>query len=293
MKMQKIGSYRLGGISAQHTNEWINFTDEEKRTIEEFRVQNQGKYREGTIFGVVAIEKVRSGLFKKNLKIKYGNMLYSYFVASRMLQGIRMPPLAVPISVVITKDHYIVMGKMNSDTVSAGKIQFVGGALDKNDLDKEGNLSLDHNVKRETMEELAIKADQITSIQPRLLIHLPKVKNNVVIAYETKLNITKDQLIDQYKHAMNRRRIERSKLEQMGNEIPDELKEEFSELIFILLNKEGIRRFKQIPDEKRMYALPVLRFFYRQHRKKHLLNAIKDNITFSKPSWINRDFPER
>lgn len=348
IKIQEIGKPPLTKVFAEFTDQQYQFTGDEEQKIAQWREQNRGKYTENTIYALVAMERV-----KKNLKIKYGSVLYSQYAASRMVPGLRTTPVAVPISVVITKDHYIVMGRMNDDTLSAGVVQFVGGALDKNDLDEKGNLSLDNNVRRETKEELGVQDDQIKSIQQRLLVRLPN--GGAVIAYETRLNLTKDALIRHYYDEMNRRRIERTKiinqrskikkeltkLEQMMSnhenelqkaeeelfkikrerskiekkrptlgkeqsklkkeelirenkrstlekelstmknkltklekelsrlEIRDDLKQEFSELVFIPMDPKGLDAFQKISGNKRVYALSIIeKFISHYHRRR-------------------------
>jgi 8-oxo-dGTP pyrophosphatase MutT (NUDIX family) len=54
-----------------------------------------------------------------------------------------------------TSDKKFVLGEMNVGTAFPHKLQFIGGGIDKNDI--KGNiLDLEHNIKKEILEELGI-----------------------------------------------------------------------------------------------------------------------------------------
>ena len=67
-----------------------------------------------------------------------------------------------------TNDNKFAIGEMNEGTAFPFKLQFIGGGIDKSDLKGE-ILDLEHNVKKEILEELGIEVENksiVKSLKP-------------------------------------------------------------------------------------------------------------------------------
>lgn len=72
---------------------------------------------------------------------------------------------------IVTSDNKFAIGEMNEETAFPYKLQFIGGGIDKNDINGEV-LDLEHNIKKEIREELGIDSEDkaiVRSLQPCFL----------------------------------------------------------------------------------------------------------------------------
>lgn len=102
-------------------------------------------------------------------------------------------------ALVITSDGKFVIGEMNGDTAFPKKLQFVGGGIDRDDID-EDTINLEHNIKKEISEELGIEADDkniVKEFKPYLLKSGGKY-NFLSAIYKLELLIDKNQLVERY-----------------------------------------------------------------------------------------------
>lgn len=70
-----------------------------------------------------------------------------------------------------TCDNKFAIGEMNEGTAFPYKLQFIGGGIDKNDIKGE-TLDLEHNIKKEILEELGIDTEDkstVKSLRPYFL----------------------------------------------------------------------------------------------------------------------------
>ncbi|MGH4137087.1 hypothetical protein [Clostridium sp.] len=136
-----------------------------------------------------------------------------------------------------TNDNKFAIGEMNEGTAFPFKLQFIGGGIDKNDI-KGDLLDLEHNIKKEILEELGIEtADKsiVKSFKPCYL--KSGGKNNFLSAiYKLDLLINEDELrvlLNNHNEALA------LKMEM----------QEIRSLIFLDTNKQAIQEF--VTNDKR------------------------------------------
>lgn len=99
-----------------------------------------------------------------------------------------------------TSDGKFVIGVMNNDTYAPEKLQFIGGGIDKDDLD-ESLLDLEHNIRKEISEEIGLDTankDIIKDFTPYVLKDGGK-SNFISAIFKLDLNIDEDELMDRFK----------------------------------------------------------------------------------------------
>ena len=94
-----------------------------------------------------------------------------------------------------TIDNKFAIGEMNQGTAFPFKLQFIGGGLDKSDI-KGDILDLEHNIKKEILEELGIEVENksiVKSLKPCYLKSGGQ-SNFLSAIYKLKLLINEEQL---------------------------------------------------------------------------------------------------
>lgn len=146
-----------------------------------------------------------------------------------------------------TLDNVLVFGRMGKNTSLPGNIQCVGGGLDNDDICGKV-IDLEHNIKKELMEEVGIDADSEKMVEDFSIKYLRYDASVYSIAaiFILKLKITSEELKDSY-----------AKFEAQliaGGMVP-----EFKELIYLAKNKLEIEEFYE--KEKKYfdhYMMPLL-----------------------------------
>lgn len=160
---------------------------------------------------------------------------------------------------IVTSDNKFAIGEMNEETAFPFKLQFIGGGIDKNDIKGE-TLDLEHNIKKEILEELGINVKDksiVKSLQPCYLNS--GGQNNFLSAIFTmELWINEDELTG----LLNKHNADLSLKNKM---------QEIRSLIFVDAGKEAVKEFvikdKRKKDENLVATLeaavgirPVLAF---------------------------------
>lgn len=117
---------------------------------------------------VFTIDKIETSQSAVNIFVgltDYAHFLYSINKNSHEDEDCRVIHTSV---LIVTNDNKFAIGEMNEGTAFPNKLQFVGGGIDKNDIKGE-TLDLEHNIKKEILEELGIDSEDKTivrSLQP-------------------------------------------------------------------------------------------------------------------------------
>lgn len=94
-----------------------------------------------------------------------------------------------------TIDNKFAIGEMNEGTAFPFKLQFIGGGIDKSDIKGE-ILDLEHNIKKEILEELGIEVENksiVKSLKPCYLKSGGQ-SNFLSVIYKLELLINEDEL---------------------------------------------------------------------------------------------------
>ncbi|MBW8350256.1 hypothetical protein K0H71_12490 [Bacillus sp. IITD106] len=215
----------------------------EKHNIfwEEQKNQNP-TLRNGTVFTITDIKECPDELYMKVAKTDYKHYLYTI----NHLNCEYSCKVIYTCACVITKDNYIVVGKMNSHTSSPGRLQLTGGGLDESDLI---NLTFDlkRNICKEIQEEMGLD------------IHSPKIKS--LSPKFVKRGGTYDFWAIMYELLVDYSVKEINNIFQTHNKnlIDKGVEPEFEKLIFIALNKKDIDSFIEAEQDSMVdYLRPIL-----------------------------------
>jgi len=130
-----------------------------------------------------------------------------------------------------TSDKKYAIGEMNEGTAFPFKLQFIGGGIDKGDIKGE-TLDLEHNIKKEILEELGIDVENTSIVKSLRPYYLKSGGHNNFLSAIFKL----DLLIDE------------AELTLLLNKHNDTLAlktelQEIKSLIFIDAKKEAVKEF--------------------------------------------------
>ena len=146
-----------------------------------------------------------------------------------------------------TSDNVLVFGRMGNQTSVPGNLQCVGGGLDGEDV-RGNTLDLEHNSKKELLEEVGVDVDKgkmVNDFGIKYLRHDSKL-HSVAAIFILKLKITAKEFSDLY-----------AKFETQI--IADGKSPEFGELVYLSKNKLALNNFYE--KEKKYfdgYLLPLL-----------------------------------
>ncbi|UAC48059.1 hypothetical protein K6959_15970 [Bacillus aquiflavi] len=147
---------------------------------------------------------------------------------------------------VITKDRHLVIGRMNTQTSTPGRLQFPGGGIDETDL-KGTILDLQGNMNKEIKEEIGINihSPSVRSFSPKFLKH-GGAHDFWVIIFEMLIEYTVGELKTSFSNHNKR-------LTKLG------IQPEFAEILFVPLHIDKIEPFiKHEQSPKVDYLLPIL-----------------------------------
>lgn len=203
----------------------------------------------GEIFSIDSFEENDNEL---NIKIDRTN--YAHYLADRhKVPEVKDYPCHVAYSCVIieTSDNYFVMGENTNDTAHPDRLQFIGGAIDNDDLMDDGvTIDIKGNAARETEEEIGIStnnAEYSAELEPIFLKLNNNEYNSIGVIYLLKTSLDKAMIKDIFdKHN-----------EKLA--LNDELIE-FKDLIFVKTDIESINEFERTnTKEIKDYMLEALR----------------------------------
>lgn len=102
-------------------------------------------------------------------------------------------------ALVETSDGKFAIGIMNKDTFAPQKLQFIGGGIDKDDINGE-LLDLEHNIQKEILEELGLNTSDkkiVKNFEPYLLKNGGK-SNFLSAIFKLDLSIGENELMDRF-----------------------------------------------------------------------------------------------
>ncbi len=130
-----------------------------------------------------------------------------------------------------TSDNKFAIGEMNEDTAFPFKLQFIGGGIDKDDI-KGDIIDLEHNIKKEVLEELGIKVENKSIVKSLKPCYLKSGGESNFLSAIFKMEL----LVDEYELKKLLRRHNEDLASKMEMQ-------EIRDLIFLDAKKEAIMEF--------------------------------------------------
>jgi len=198
--VRDINIYKFdNNVIVYYTNKRVSLPEEYKGEVEKYwklLLQSGKKFFRGDIFTVTSIKKCSKYIEIFVELTDYAHYLYTIHKNTYSENDCRIIYTSVLIE---TSDEKLVLGKMNIDTAAPQKLQFVGGGIDKDDIN--GNIiDLVHNVKKEVLEELGINTDDkdiIKEFRPYLLKDGGHT-NFLSVIYKLDLRINEIELLNRF-----------------------------------------------------------------------------------------------
>lgn len=232
-------------IHAIYTREKIQLSSKNHQKIEDYwkKLHNSGKiYFRGEVFTIKKILESDKEIRIELLLTDYAHYIYTLHHPGKPKE---FPcRVAYALTLIETKDNYLVFGKMANHTAHPGKYQCVGGGIDFSDI--SGNkINFEKNIQREIEEEVNIRTNDknlVRNIQKKYTKEKDS-KNSFSIVYKLKLNINRDQFSKHFD-------CFQKKLKMNGE------KSEFEKIIFIHKNsfEKSIKNIEKKSDD----YLPIL-----------------------------------
>jgi len=224
-------------VKVYYTNQKINLPNEYRKRVEnhwESLLSSGKKFFNGDGFSIQKIE-INEGCINIFVGLTdYAHFLYTIHKNNYEDNDCRIIHTSVLIQ---TSDNKFAIGEMNEDTAFPFKLQFIGGGIDKEDIKGE-ILDLEHNIKKEILEELGIEAgnkDIVKSLKPCYLKSGGK-SNFLSAIFKLELLINEDKL----KELLNNHNEKLALKMEM---------QEIRTLIFLNSEKEAIEEF--VTNDKR------------------------------------------
>lgn len=224
-------------VKIHYTNKKILLTQEYSERVQshwESLLDTGKKFFNGDVFTISKIEIDGNKIHIYVGLTNYAHFLYTINKNNYEDDDCRIIHTSVLIT---TSDNKFAIGEMNECTAFPFKLQFIGGGIDKEDISGEF-LDLEHNIKKEILEELGIQIenrDIVGSLRPCYLKSGGK-RNFLSAIFKLDLLISEEELAEVLnKH--NKNLSLKSEMQEIRN------------LIFINSDKESIREF--IINDKR------------------------------------------
>ena len=203
-------------IQEQIDNYWLKLLKEGKTL------------RRGDSFTISAIETENS-----KLKIEVKLTDYAHYMATfhNIIDKKYFCKIIYTAALVETLEKKIIIGEMAPNTSTPGRLQFPGGGLDKNDIEKN-NINLNKNITKEIKEELGIDInckEHVSYFKPHFL-KTGGSHDFYAIIFKVELNLDQNKFIKVYNNY-----TETLKLKSI---IP-----EFNSLLFLNNDPEEIVNF--------------------------------------------------
>lgn len=159
-------------------------------------LKNGKKFFRGEVFTITNISRYSESLFINVELTDYAHFLYTLYKNEFNEHDCRVIHTSV---LVETSDGKFVIGVMSNDTFAPQKLQFIGGGIDKADINGE-ILDLEHNICKEISEELGLDIRDksiIKDFRPYLIKDGGKT-NFLSAIYKLDLWINGDELMDRF-----------------------------------------------------------------------------------------------
>jgi 8-oxo-dGTP pyrophosphatase MutT (NUDIX family) len=151
-------------VNTYYTNENISlpkdYSDQVEKHWEELQEIGKDFFR-GDVYTISKIEETNEKLDIFVSKTDYAHFLYTIHRDKFVEPDCRVIHTSVLIE---TVDGRFAIGEMNLGTAAPGKLQFIGGGIDKNDI-KDNVFDLRHNIEKEINEEVGIDVEDKTLVK--------------------------------------------------------------------------------------------------------------------------------
>lgn len=218
-------------VKIHYTNKKISLPEEYSKRVEshwESLLKTGKKLFNGDIF---TIEKIKINGNEIHIYVgltNYAHFLYTIYKNNYEENDCRIIHTSVLIE---TNDNKFAIGEMNECTSFPFKLQFIGGGIDKEDVNGEF-LDLEHNIEKEILEELGIQIENkavVKSLKPCYLKSGGE-RNFLSAIFKLDLLINGEELVE----ILNKHNKDLLLKMEM---------QEIRSLIFINSDKESIREF--------------------------------------------------
>lgn len=234
-------------LKVHYTNEKISLTDEYSEKVKrhwENLLSSGNKFFNGDVFTINNIVVSENSISIFVGLTDYAHFLYTIHKNKYEDNDCRVIHTSVLIQ---TSDNKFAIGEMNEGTAFPFKLQFIGGGIDKGDI-KGDIIDLEHNIKKEILEELGIEVENKSIVKSLKPCYLKSGGESNFLSAIFKMEL----LVDQYKlkEILKRHNEELSSKMEM---------QEIRDLIFLDAKKEAIEEFistdKREKDGNLIYTL--------------------------------------
>ena len=147
------------------------------------------KFRNGDVFTINNIESKEECVNIFVGLTDYAHFLYTINKNNYEDNDCRVIHTSVLIE---TNDNKFAIGEMNTGTAFPFKLQFIGGGIDKDDI-KGDVLDLDHNIRKEILEELGIEVENKSIVKNLRPCYLKSGGQNNFLSAIFKLELLIDE----------------------------------------------------------------------------------------------------
>lgn len=262
--MKEIHIYKFdNNVKVHYTNKRVSLPKEYREKMEMYwnsLLKEGKKFFRGDVFTITDISCQYKNIIISVELTDYAHFLYTIHKGVFEEYDCRVIHTSV---LVETSDGKFVIGVMNKDTFAPQKLQFIGGGIDKDDINGE-LLDLEHNIRKEIGEELGVDTTDENIVKDfRQYFLKDGGKSNFLSAiFKLDLEIDEAELMDRF-HRYNQELIsqgispELSSLEiikadpnSVENFINSDLREKDENLIPTLKVAAGLSSVKSFSLEK-------------------------------------------
>ena len=193
-----------------------------------------------------AISAIETGKSKLKIELKLTDYAHYMATLNNIIDKKYVYKVIYTAALVETLDNKIIIGEMAQNTSTPGRLQFPGGGIDKNDIEKN-NINLNKNIIKEIKEELGIDINSKEHVR-YFKQHFLKTGGShdfYAIIFKVELNLDQNEFIKVYNNY-----IETLKLKSI---IP-----EFNSLLFLNKDPEEIVNFLHNNNEPKVDYLHSL-----------------------------------
>ncbi|WP_342540406.1 hypothetical protein MHI39_24155 [Heyndrickxia sp. FSL K6-6286] len=160
----------------------------------EFLTEKGKMFYRGELFSIKEMKETGTELLVTLQRTDYAHFLFSKYCKIPNNFKCRV---IVANGLILTKDNFFILGEMNNQTSTPGRIQFIAGGIDDNDI--IGNtVDIFSSLIREAKEEIGLDLNNqklVQKVEPRYIVHW----GNIALVYLIQLNIDSVDFLTQYK----------------------------------------------------------------------------------------------
>lgn len=205
-------------------------------------IESGKTFHRGDIFCIKEIKETKNELHVTLHKTDYAHFLYTKKYKMQDQYNCRA---IVANGLLITNDNYIILGQMNNQTASPGRIQFIAGGIDQSDL-RGNKVDIFGSLIREANEEIGLDLNDhnlVLKVEPKYIVHW----GSVALIYLIQLNMNSTEFQTAY--------------EQFETYLDEkDIKPEFSSIVLLSADYKSVSEFLDKDDRPKLEFLgPVLK----------------------------------